>query len=172
MANPNNKNPNNINAASNPSWFCDMTCSRVSCSRCLDIAPNNFASDGSKSWVGKQPVNQDETLRVTEAKAQCPFKAIGDNGVLPPPPPDAPTNLVAAAGVGSVALTWTGVSGAIAYFIKRGAASGEELTVGDANTTSYSETIEAGTYYYVVSAVGAGGESANSNEVEATPTIE
>ncbi len=87
-------------------------------------------------------------------------------------PPTAPTGLAATAGNMQVALSWTASSGATSYNVKRGTANGGPYpTVLPATTTSYTDTtVTNGTaYYYVVSAVNSGGESANSSQVSATP---
>jgi uncharacterized repeat protein (TIGR03803 family) len=91
-------------------------------------------------------------------------------------PPDAPTGLTAAApasGVPRVSLSWTAAAGAASYTVKRGTASGMETTVAvGLKFPRWTDAVNAsGTrYYYVVSAVNAGGESANSNEVSARVT--
>ena len=56
--------------------------------------------------------------------------------------------------------------------MKRSLTNGGPYTViGNPNTASYSDLTAANgtTYYYVVSAINAAGESANSNQVSATP---
>ena len=90
----------------------------------------------------------------------------------PPAAPVAPTSLVAAAGNQQVSLTWTASSGATSYHVKRATASGGPYTqVGAPATTSYSDPglTNGTTYFYVVSALNATGESANSNQASATP---
>ena len=85
----------------------------------------------------------------------------------------APTNLTATAGNQQANLTWTASSGATSYYVKRGTVSGGPYTtVGTPAGTTYADTnLTNGTaYYYVVTAVGAAGESANSNQASATPT--
>jgi DNA/RNA endonuclease G (NUC1)/fibronectin type 3 domain-containing protein len=86
-------------------------------------------------------------------------------------PPAAPTGLAATAGTGHVALTWNSVGGATSYNVKRSTSAGTETTIASPATNSYDDaTAVNGTpYFYVVSAVGAGGEGANSSEVTATP---
>ena len=87
-------------------------------------------------------------------------------------PPSAPTGLTATAGVKQVSLTWSASSGATSYNVKRATTSGGPYTQV-ANTTVTNDTdgsLTGGTkYYYVVTAVNANGESANSTEVSATP---
>lgn len=86
----------------------------------------------------------------------------------------APTNLTATAGDSQVALSWTAVSGAAGYNLKRSITVGGPYTTIAANSTaaSYNDnTVTNGiTYYYVVTAVDlSSNESANSNEASATP---
>jgi fibronectin type 3 domain-containing protein len=86
--------------------------------------------------------------------------------------PAAPTGLQAAAGNAQVSLTWTASTGASSYHVKRSTASGGPYTqVAAPTTTSETDTglTNGTTYYYVVSALNAAGESANSSQVSATP---
>ncbi len=89
-----------------------------------------------------------------------------------PAAPSAPTGLVATAGNQQVALSWSASTSATSYHVKRASAAGGPYTqIAAPTTTSYSDTgLTNGTaYFYVVTAVNAGGESANSAEVSATP---
>jgi hypothetical protein len=94
----------------------------------------------------------------------------------PDVPPPAPTGLNATAGSNQVALAWTGSAGAASYNIKRSTTSGSGYsTIGTttAPTVAYTDStaVKFTQYYYVVSAVSAYGESANSSpEATATPT--
>ncbi len=93
--------------------------------------------------------------------------------LTPPVPPAVPTNLVATPGDSMVGLAWSAANGATSYNIKRSAvAGGPYTTVANVTTTSAEDTglVNGTTYYYVVSAVNAAGESANSAEVSATPS--
>jgi fibronectin type 3 domain-containing protein len=97
----------------------------------------------------------------TEASAK-PFSA-----------PPAPTGLVASARNTQVLLTWNASPNAVSYTVKRGLASGGPFTPvasGLTLTTTTDSGLTNGTaYYYVVSAINASGESANSTEASATP---
>jgi hypothetical protein len=90
-----------------------------------------------------------------------------------PPPPSAPTNLNATAGDMQVSLSWNSVAGATSYSVKRSTVSGGpySIIVSNHTTTSYidSSLTNGSTYYYVVSASNAEGESSNSVQVSAVP---
>ena len=84
----------------------------------------------------------------------------------------APTNLVATASNLLINLKWNPVIGATTYNLKRGTVSGVYPTIfsglaatnyADANVTN------AVNYFYVITAVGAGGESTNSLFANAIP---
>jgi fibronectin type 3 domain-containing protein len=92
----------------------------------------------------------------------------------PATPPPAPTGLQATAGNAQVSLTWTASAGATSYHVKRSTTSGGPYTQVSAPTAAnFTDTgLTNGTiYYYVVSALNAAGESANSAQVSATPAI-
>ena len=88
-----------------------------------------------------------------------------------------PGNLTATPGDGQVTLAWPASVGATSYTVKRGLVSGGPyVAVGCPSGTSFTDTglADGTTYYYVVSAsytggVDAGGASADSVEVAATP---
>jgi fibronectin type 3 domain-containing protein len=88
------------------------------------------------------------------------------------PAPSAPAGLAATAGNAQVSLSWTAASGASSYHVKRSITSGAETQIAAPTSNSYTDTgLTNGTkYFYVVSAVNSGGESANSSEVSATPS--
>jgi fibronectin type 3 domain-containing protein len=86
--------------------------------------------------------------------------------------PPAPTGLVATPGNALVTLDWTTSAGATSYNVKRATVSGGPYAlVASPASNSYTDSglTNGTTYYYVVSAVNAGGESANSSPVNATP---
>jgi GH35 family endo-1,4-beta-xylanase len=91
-------------------------------------------------------------------------------GTMSPPP--VPTGLVATAGNAQVQLSWNASTGATGYNVKRSTTSGGPYTtVGMVSNTSFTNTnlTNGTTYFYVVSATNANGESANSSQVPATP---
>jgi fibronectin type 3 domain-containing protein len=88
--------------------------------------------------------------------------------------PQAPAGLVATPDNALVTLSWTAVSAATSYNVKRSTTAGGPYTqIGTATVATYADTTVTNgvTYYYVVSAVNAAGESANSAEASATPAI-
>jgi hypothetical protein len=87
-------------------------------------------------------------------------------------PPPSPQNLVARTGDGTVTLNWSPSPGAVSYAVKRSATSGGPYsTIATPATTSHMDTglVNDTTYYYVVAAVNAGGESAPSSETVGEP---
>ena len=89
-------------------------------------------------------------------------------------PPPAPTSLVASVPrqSGRIALSWRASTGATSYTVKRSTVSGGPYTVvaSGLTGTSYTNTglTSRTTYFYVVTAVNAFGESAPSNQASAT----
>ncbi|MEC0229308.1 fibronectin type III domain-containing protein [Paenibacillus alba] len=90
-------------------------------------------------------------------------------------PPTVPLRLSAVGGNAKVDLNWTSVQGATSYNIKRSTIAGGPYTnigLNVAMTTYTDTTVTNGTkYYYILTAVNDGGESANSQEVSATPQV-
>jgi fibronectin type 3 domain-containing protein len=106
--------------------------------------------------------------------ARGPLNAIQVVAHKPPVPdaPAAPAGLAATAGDAQVFLNWNASIGATGYSVKRSLTSGSGyVTVTNVTGTTVANTSLAnGTlYYYVVFAVNAGGESADSLEAFARP---
>jgi len=99
------------------------------------------------------------------------YSAPVSTATLLPPAPVTPVGLVAVPGNGKINLSWLTSSGAGSYNLKRSASSGAETNLVATAGTNYldSTVVNGATYYYVVSAVNAGGEGANSREARATP---
>jgi chitin-binding protein len=93
--------------------------------------------------------------------------------VVPGAVPSTPTGLAAVPGNAQVALTWNAVTGATGYNVKRSTTNGGPYSNVAANNTSTSFTntglTNGTTYYYVVTALNASGESPVSLQVSATP---
>ncbi len=93
-----------------------------------------------------------------------------------PPPPPAPTGVAASAGYSSATISWDAVSGAISYNIYWSTTAGVTPANGTKIAGATFPYLQTGltngiTYYYVVTAVNANGESAPSSQVSATPSL-
>jgi fibronectin type 3 domain-containing protein/regulation of enolase protein 1 (concanavalin A-like superfamily) len=131
------------------------------------VFPNNFI----QSMTTTNYTNGGLPLGPTYHYKVVAMNAGGVAGNLGTPPP-TPSGLGATAGNNQVALTWNTSSGATSYNLKRATVSGGPYTmIATPTTPSYTDptSVNGTTYYYVVSAVNAGGESANSSQVSATP---
>jgi fibronectin type 3 domain-containing protein len=88
----------------------------------------------------------------------------------------APTELVAVGGNGQVTLAWNAPYGALSFNVYRSTTSGGEGATPIATGISGDSYIDTGltngqTYYYEVTAVDTGGESATSSEASAAPQV-
>ena len=88
----------------------------------------------------------------------------------------APTVQSAVAGDAHVSITWSSVPEATGYNLYMSTASGsygDALATADGSVYSYDATglTNGTTYYFVVKAVNGGEESADSNEMSATPQV-
>ena len=50
-------------------------------------APYSFTNGGGQAWCYAQPATKEDTIRCREVMATCPLKCIGEDGMVPPPPP-------------------------------------------------------------------------------------
>ncbi|HTR43225.1 MAG TPA: autotransporter-associated beta strand repeat-containing protein [Pseudomonadales bacterium] len=98
--------------------------------------------------------------------------------IRPATPADVPTNLVAVASQeqspGQVQLNWTAMDGATAYNVYRSTiSSGPYAAIASPAANNYTDAgLQNGTtYYYVVTSTNIFGESADSIQVSATPSI-
>ena len=108
-------------------------------------------------------------LALTSHNSSTLCTATFDNVTAPgwsnPAPPNAPASLAANVTNWNAALTWTASINAISYNVKRAVAyGGPYIIVANVATTNYTDTSLASgpIYYYAVSALNPGGESANS----------
>lgn len=88
------------------------------------------------------------------------------------PVPDAPVNLIAASGDQKVILSWSAAANATGYQVKRSTVSGGPYSVIASPTTNFltdADLANGTAYHYVVSALNASGESANSVQATGTP---
>ena len=143
----------------------------------------NTADLKSTIMITADPVASLAAITVTGGRLTLNRAVATCAGAPPPPPPPppvapaAPMNLQASNGPGAkkISLVWSASAGATSYRVKRSATSGgpypPSSVIASPTGTSYTNTglKSKQTYYYVVSAVNAGGESLlNSNEASAT----
>jgi len=147
-------------------------------------APNNDVSLTDGETLGGSAIGDDASWTGTPT----PLASSGGNFLLTLSPATAavvkltagaqtgplpPTGLKATAGNNQVSLSWTASAGATTYNVKRTTTSGLNyaLVKSGVTATSYTDTTVSNgtTYFYVVSAQNANGESPNSSEVSATP---
>ncbi|MBT8045811.1 MAG: hypothetical protein KJN67_01475, partial [Pontiella sp.] len=86
--------------------------------------------------------------------------------------PDTPAGLSAIVGDSQVSLSWSASAFATSYDVKRADdIGGPFISIGTTGALTIDDTgvNNAVTYYYVVAAIGAGGSSADSSPVSATP---
>lgn len=111
-------------------------------------------------------------LLITLALSSCG----GGGGGSSSPPPSAPTGVTATAKDGYVLIDVQPVTGATAYNIYWSTTAGVTPATGNKLAVTSTPQAHTGlandgtTYHYVVTAVGAGGESVVSAEAAATPT--
>lgn len=91
--------------------------------------------------------------------------------------PPIPAGVTAAAGNAQVSLAWTASTGATSYNLYHSTttgvtpANGTKIAGISSNSYTHSGLTNGTTYYYVVTAVNANGESAPSTQVSATPAV-
>ncbi len=138
----------------------------------LTLNPSSLGST-TQNYLGKSQWASDPNLTGSVDDFRFYTHALNSSEVLALAlTPSIPGRLTAAPGNTQVALTWNSVSGATSYNLKRAQVSGGiYATVINITGTNFTDTGLANltTYYYVVSAVTARGETPNSAEVAATP---
>lgn len=113
----------------------------------------------------------DEVKIFTRALASNEVAALYNSNLLSPSA--GPASLTATAGNSRVSLSWSATAAATSYNVKRSLISGGPyVTITNVTATTYTDTnvLNSRTYYYVVSAVNAVGEGADSFEASASPS--
>jgi autotransporter-associated beta strand protein len=120
--------------------------------------------------VGSYSITAKYSGNTTHAASISNAQVIEITSQFPPPP----MNLFAVRDVGSVGLTWTVSAGATSYQIKRALTDdGPYTTLGTSSVANYNDltALDNVSYYYVVSANNASGESANSASFSLMPLV-
>lgn len=117
------------------------------------------ATTHTLAFAGTDPAGGDNTIFLDNVTIGVVSNALA-----------APTGLTAAVGNGQAALTWNASANAASYNIKRSTINGGPYsTVANVTATNDTDFTAGAYYYYVVSAVNAAGESANSLQVPSSP---
>lgn len=132
----------------------------------------NNANDFSFQGVAAQGETPVKTLNIPVFDAGVHMYGELPAGGGQPQVPARPTNVQAVAGDGTVHLIWNAISGVTGYTVKRSEVSGGPYTVIENVTgTDYMDSglLNGTTYYYVITATNAVGESLPSAQVSAKP---
>ena len=144
--------------------------SAFSASNCGSVRPDSLRAMAKGSNVLDVDGNRMDVKFLRETGTTPDYFTVIKGGASAPPA--APTGLTAIGGNAQVALSWTASSGATSYKVKRATTSGGPYTtITNVTTTSFTDTglSNGTTYYYVVSALNAAGEGADSTQTSATP---
>ena len=138
-----------------------------------DYSLSNYSpAIGAGTATGASTTDIDGNSRPNPS-GSSPDMGAYENALGTPSAPPAPTNLAATVGNSVVNLSWTGNDYATSYSVYRSTTSGSGFTAiaTGLSTTSYQNTglTNETTYYYKVSATGAGGESDLTAEISAKP---
>ncbi len=121
---------------------------------------------------GTYDLGGSEQHSLAEQRAKNHAFALCRNYCPSQPAPAAPQGLTAMGGVGQIRLAWNGSADTPYYILKRAMSSdGPYVILASQSATNYTDTTVTNEMpcFYVISALGAGGESTNSAPVSATP---
>jgi fibronectin type 3 domain-containing protein len=135
------------------------------------FAVTNVVSSPATSYVDTQVTNGFTYFYTISAANSSGTSADYSpaQSVTPAGVPQTPTGLAAVNNGSSIGLSWTGIYGATSYSVYKSISSGGEGAsplVSGLTSASYTDSsVTSGTiYYYKVTAIGTGGESALSSE--------
>jgi fibronectin type 3 domain-containing protein len=170
--------PTNIASASTSSSSMSVTWTAAPRALGYDVL-RSTSTAGPYSLIGTSTsTNYTDSTAASGATYTYVLTAYGPDGFSPNSTTSnatqapAPSNLAATATSASgITLTWTGVSNAASYSVKRGtSATGTFAAIGSPTSATYNDSgLSAGTtYYYEVTALVGGAASAASNVANAT----
>jgi chitin-binding protein len=119
--------------------------------------------------VPAQNATTNRVFGMTSANLRSAFLQVTPGNV-----PTTPTGVAAVSGDGQVTLNWSAVSGATGYNVKRSTTNGgpyANVNTSPVTATTFTNTglTNGTTYFYVITALNASGESPVSTQVSATP---
>jgi autotransporter-associated beta strand protein len=144
----------------------------------VNIAPLDTETNGEPGTLTTQAISNTNSFRyvryIGPVNGSCNVSEVQFFGYPSPASvPVAPTDLIATPGNTQILLNWNASAGATSFNVQRSLVSGGPYTTvaTGLTTTTYLDLGLANysNYYYVVSAVNATGQSANSAEVVAMP---
>ena len=138
----------------------------------MTLNPSSLGST-TQNYLGKSQYSDPNlTGSVDDFRIYARALSGGEVAALSTFIPPVPTGLTTVAGNAKATLVWGASGGATSYYVKRSITSGNAyVTVTNVATPHYMDSglVNGTTYYYVVSATNAAGESANSSEASVTP---
>jgi len=133
------------------------------------IGRSQFTGDSYLKGIVDEFRIYNRPLSSSELKTMVQNQVVSVTGTATPPV----SGLTGLPGDKQVTLSWASAPTATSYNVKRSTVSGGPyITLKSLTATNYTDTtsLNGSTYYYVVSAVNASGESANSTEISVKPS--
>jgi 6-phosphogluconolactonase (cycloisomerase 2 family) len=141
----------------------------------VNIISGNLIASAAAGPFGNSGLSADTTYFYKVTAVNNGGESVGSTEVSTTTMTLAPTGVSATPGIRQNALSWTATTGATSYNVYWSNTPGVSVATGTKiagiGTNAYTHTIlTAGTpYYYIITAVNAGGESAASAEVSGIP---
>ena len=158
------------NYGSGAVWLLEAPNNDVSVTDGETLGGARIGDDASWSGTPTPVTSSGGNFLLTLSAATAAVVRLTPGAQVGPPPP---TGLKAIAGNNQVSLSWNASTGASTYNVKRTFTSGVNymLVKSGVTATNFTDTTVTNgtTYFYVVSAQNAQGESPNSSEVSARP---
>lgn len=152
-----------------------MTVQGLIAAVCLSLLAGCSAEGGVDASAADSSTSSTSSTSSSASSASSAASSVAQSSSSQAAAPPVPTGIVATAGNAQVSLTWSTSSGATSYKVKRSTTNGGSYAqVGNPTSTSFTDTslVNGTTYYYVITAANAAGESANSTQVSASPAAQ